>query len=191
MLPSSTPSRLPPIPRFKSSFSLEGDFEPKRNNQVAVISKWPTDYELSFTINPWGTEAADWNTIIHLTNGIPFPNYQSRMPAVYFSPGGTRLHIWQSVLVSAGNDHKFLTWAHESQQLLLNTETRFRIGLVGETFNVDINGTRVHNAVSINQPPVLGDVKVYLGEPNYPAAKAVISNITFVDLVSSIWQFGL
>jgi len=138
----------------------------------------PKDYTISVVINPKGT-VADWSSIFHFSStGGNMNGVGSRMPAMFFNPGTTSLHI----VIGDINDANY--YLNPPIALPLNQNSTVSIATMGNKIIITINGTqfnytqktpggRPHGSAHVLSPnpwytPINGDVKnLILGASSY------------------------
>jgi len=158
-----------------STFTFNGRKNIERavdeNDYDGTIAKPPTDYVLRFTIEPLG-RVVGWTSIFHITKGDNMGNYGARVPAVFIKPATTELWVCTAHEDNWGACHD------SNRELGLNTEYEFELRVVGTTSSTLLNGV-VDSTLTVGGRPPLSDVKVYIGNPWYTAANAIISNVYF------------
>jgi len=163
----------------KSQFPLCGltnqmQLGPKYGGKVNV----PVDYSLSFEITP-KANVAGWSSIIHYSkDGKDNETPGSRMPAVFFHPGSTHLHI-RIGLEGATN-----VGIDTASPLPLNTKTKVSIEAIGHHLTVYFNGVWAGFYVA-NAPRISGDAYLFLSDPFYQAADATIENVVLKAIQTS------
>merc|ERR1740136_233350 len=160
-----------------STFTFNGSEKIERasdvNDYAGTIPKPSTDYILKFTIEPQGQLLKTWSSIIHISNlGGGCCDYGTRVPAVWFEPDTTKIVVTAG-FNGGGNPHLYA-----SKQLAINTESKIEVRVVGKYCKLSINGV-ADSTMTIGDRSLLSDVKVYFGEPEHPAANAVLSNVYF------------
>merc|ERR1740136_207785 len=160
-----------------STFTFNGSEKIERasdvNDYAGTIPKPSTDYILKFTIEPQGQLLKTWSSIIHISNlGGCCCDYGTRVPAVWFEPDTTKIVVTAG-FNGGGNPHLYA-----SKQLPIDTESKIEIRVVGKYCKLSINGV-ADSTMTIGDRSLLSDVKVYFGEPEHPAANAVLSNVYF------------
>merc|ERR1740124_1863089 len=178
--PSTKSSMHPSISNTvdpSSTFTFNGPQKIERasdvNDYAGTIPKPSTDYILKFTIEPQGQLLKTWSSIIHISSlGGGCCDYGTRVPAVWFEPDTTKIVVTAG-FNGGGNPHLYA-----SKQLAINTESKIEIRVVGKYCKLSINGV-ADSTMTIGDRSLLSDVKVYFGEPEHPAANAVLSNVYF------------
>jgi len=159
-----------PVCKPSTTFVLDG---PKHIVRTAVHAPDgvmlvpPTDYRLSFTIEPLGT-ISDFGNIIHFTTG----DRSNKAPAIFFSKDSTKLYIQIS---TDSFPDPFPT--HQSYDLELNKRHDVVLTVVGSTSTLSVNGRS--EVKSITARSQYAKLDVYLGSPWYEPADAIISDIQF------------
>jgi len=177
--PSVVPSVVPTLslsllPTPSRNFYFQGPQKITRseeNEHVKIIASPPTDYVLRFVIRPLGI-VSDWVNIIHFTTGGKGYGYGTRVPAVWFSPGSTQLHA------TPGSNSNGNEWQNTVENLALNVDHEVEIKVVGTTSIVSVNG-EIKHTMTVGTRSQLLNVKVYIGDPWFSAANAIISDVSF------------
>ena len=141
---------------------------------LTTISTKP-EYEFFFNIKPISV-AGSWSSIIHLTASGDSGGLDARIPGVWFSPGTTQIIVFIS-----DNSVLGVQCQGSIQSLPLNIYTSVLIRVDGMTLSTYINGILEGSCLlSARLIRTLDNVKVYLGDPWYPPAKAYVKNVTYV-----------
>eukprot|EP00588_Corethron_pennatum_P005658 CAMPEP_0194298092 /NCGR_PEP_ID=MMETSP0169-20130528/59974_1 /TAXON_ID=218684 /ORGANISM="Corethron pennatum, Strain L29A3" /LENGTH=449 /DNA_ID=CAMNT_0039048039 /DNA_START=135 /DNA_END=1484 /DNA_ORIENTATION=+ len=166
-----------PVCKPSHQFVLDGPKNIVRtavNTPDGVILSPPTDYRLSFTIEPLGT-IREFGNIIHFTTG----DRMNKAPAIFFSKGSTKLYIQIS---TDSFPDPFPT--HQSLALERNKSHEVVLTVVGSTSTLSVNGTP--EVKSITARSQYAKLDVYVGSPWYEPANAIISDIQFFSTPSEI-----
>jgi len=166
-----------PVCKPSHQFVLDGPKNIVRtavNTPDGVILSPPTDYRLSFTIEPLGT-ISEFGNIIHFTTG----DRMNKAPAIFFSKDSTKLNIQIS---TDSFPDPFPT--HQSLALELNKSHEVVLTVVGSTSTLSVNGTP--EVKSITARSQYAKLDVYVGSPWYEPANAIISDIQFFSTPSEI-----
>ena len=152
-----------------------------RSNPIAVVSG-KTDYKLSFDIVPTGTDSNAPSSILHFTTGTDCCDFGSRSPAIWFYRSSTNLHV-------RIGDSTNGNWGIDPPDVLpLNISTKVTLECKGNDVKLTV-GTRAYTAT---QPTYrfAGNLIVYAGDPWWPTAKAIISNLHYEILPAAGGNVG-
>lgn len=153
-------------------------FIPKANTSVGTVNIPTGNYRVSFTIRPTSI-VSGWANILHVSNG----GDGSRAPGIWFWPGTTRLHIRLG-------DSTDRNWGVDpSTTCPIGVATPVSIVANDASITVTI-GTTVLNYTQPSRRPTGNGYKVYLSDPWYTPANAIVQNFVYiVDGVSFIPRF--
>ena len=127
------------------------------------------DYTLSFDIIPKGT-IPNWGSILHFTADR---TDQSRMPAIWFTPGSTGLHV-------RTGDSTYWNWGLDATAPLpLNQKSSFKLVCKGKSVTITVSGQTYQLTQPTYRPT--GQALVYACDPWWPMANAEISNVVFLS----------
>ena len=136
-------------------------------------------WSLSFDIKPLGITVGDYASIIHLTTGKNAGEHGARTPGVWFDVGTTTLNIHTTI----NNDPNAML---KQISLPINKYTTIQIKQVRDNNNqymceLWVNETREYSILN-SKPRSFTNVTVYVGDPWYPPANAMIKNFNFTNL---------
>ena len=127
------------------------------------------DYTLSFDIIPKGT-IGNWGSILHFTADR---TDRSRMPAIWFTPGSTGLHV-------RTGDSTYWNWGLDSTAPLpLNQKSSFKLVCKGKSVTITVSGQTYQLTQPTYRPT--GQALVYACDPWWPIANVEISNVVFLS----------
>ena len=151
----------------------------QKNTLITTLQQITPSYYVKFDVKPFGTMISLHGSILHLTtggNGHGDPIiHGERIPAVWFTPGTTKLLI----ATSLNNTDDYSTLPPNILPLNQYTEVEIYQKLDGNNqykYEIKIAGNLIHSAIN-NNPLTFSNVKVYSGDPWYATAKAYIKNI--------------
>jgi len=177
--PTANPSSLPASDNsdyfYGGSRQITKSVEGKPD---AVVVSPLTDYSLRFTIEPKG-RTDGLGSILHFTTGGDCCGYGQRVPAIFFKSGTTELRI------HIGDDSDANGYYDLLYELTLHQKYAIEVHVFGLKSSVYVNRTLV-SAKTIGTRAPLDQVEVYIGNPWYSAADAIISNISFTEAVDNI-----
>ena len=161
-----------------SSTTIIGDNSTKiiRSQRYSSIEVTP-NFCLSFIIKPQGI-VSNWSSIIHFTiSNKNCCNAKDRCPAIFFRPGNTK------ICVVIGNSSKGNLNFSTNNPLPLNQNTKVILTVTGnkayfKCYN-ELNIVFENHTVTIPGIRPLGLAYVYVGDPWYEPAKALIKNIKY------------
>eukprot|EP00466_Bigelowiella_natans_P010902 jgi/Bigna1/76348/fgenesh1_pg.40_\ len=133
-------------------------------------------YKLSFEITPTGVQE-HWSSIVHMTKNDNAAKAGDRIPAIWFYPGSTRLHLRTATSVGGANDG-----CDPSINLQLNKKVKVEmIVSPGASISVKIQGKEVcYKRLPVHAlHPAEKSVMVYAADPWYAPAKAEISKLVY------------
>ena len=122
-----------------------------------------------------------WGSVLHATIGGNIGKYGDRIPGVWFLPGKTQLHI-----CSAVNGNK--NYCKNTKPLPLNKFSTVVIQQIQKApfgnhyyYQIIINNIVEHDVLN-TRPKAFHNVKYYLGDPWYWAARAFVRGLSVVNL---------
>ena len=130
---------------------------------------------------PTGTDS-NWTNILHFTTGTDCCDFGSQSPAIWFNPSSAALYV------SIGDSTDW-NWGIDPPDVLpLNISTKVTLECRGNYVKLTV-GTRVYTA---KQPTdrFVGNLIVYAGDPGWPTAKAIISNLHYEILPAAGGNVG-
>jgi len=167
-------SLWPPIPTFTSDYFFGGPRQIAKatvGRPEAIFISPPTDYSLSFNIEPKST-IGNYASIIHFTTGNNCCEYGTRVPGIFFTPGTTQL------LICIGTDVNGDDCSTLPNGLTLHMKHAIEVRVFGSKFSVYVNGELVLEKTIGTRAP-LAQVDMYIGTPWYGVADAIISDVSF------------
>jgi len=142
---------------------------------IAVFKKPLTDYTLEFNItllpNSW--TSSSYNSIIRFCNTTTKGGgYGHRNPSIWLKEGRPEL-----LIVTGTNEDPNLSKVLD-RVMPYNEELQMKLQVQGDVSSFFINGNIADEwPVGAREP--IAELKMYVGDPWYPAAQAEISNIRF------------
>jgi len=135
------------------------------------------DFELTFSIKPTGI-VLGWSNLLHFTTR---GNHGAggRIPGIWFHSLSTRLHVrmGRGLAWNAGCD--------TSETLPINRMTYVTVRLHGTSLQVVFNSRVVCKADYPTKEPGHMGVDVYAGDPWYKPARALVSDLRYIPLVTA------
>jgi len=164
--------------RADPSGVLQGpELDLKSDQLITVVPYIGREYNVSFELylNKYQTE--DWLSVLHFTTSGNSESYGDRNPAVWV--GGHRDHHRQ-LHVSSSIDGTTNMWIKSDKIYPLKTWIKIRISqalmYTQFVYSVVINEETVYTEMN-DVPSMFSDVKVYGGDPWYPAQDGKIRNL--------------
>jgi hypothetical protein len=164
---------VPFAPRPPTVFKIPNNKLPStytitRGNVLLESLTMTQDYKLQFVITPRAINS-EWNNIIHFTssgqdNGV----FGSRTPAIWFWPGGLRLHV----RIASYYEYN---WGVDIDGCEIGKESMFSLECRGTTVRLTLDG----KVISATHPDwrYSGNVKVYGSNPLNIASAADIKDV--------------
>jgi hypothetical protein len=153
--------------------TLPTSFRPIGNTRVGSV-QINGDYILSMTIRPTGV-VRDWGNIVRFaTASGNCCSPGQRMPAVWFWPGDSRIHV----IIGDSTDGN---WGiHSASRCQMGAPNTFRLECRGSNVTLQVN----NDVFRVRQPTSrpTGNAIVYMSDPFYPAAQCEITNFSFTPL---------
>ena len=137
----------------------------------------PLDYEIGLDITPGPTIIGDWAAIVHFTmTDTNCCDYGSRIPGVWFWPGTRKILVVDGHGAN-GNSHTG-EWGCDDGILTLADGVKSRLTMVmtGATVHIYVDGALACDEPRADRRTHTG-VSVYLADPWYAAADAVVGNL--------------
>jgi len=146
-----------------------------RNRLIKAFPTYHKEYDLSLDIKPIGV-VKGWGSIIHVTKGDDIGEHGDRIPGIWFSPGTRKPYVCTSI---GNNKNHCVT---RKTDLPTNKFTNIR---VSQAFRPDTNtywhfiniDRKLVYQVQNPNPISLGNVKVFMADPWYASAKALVKNV--------------
>jgi len=160
----------PPLFNLKGPLQIERSVE---GEPAAVLAAIPTDYTLEFTIE-LKSIPDNWGSIITLTaGGWVYPDYLygTMVPRVFVSPGSTE------IVVFCQDDENGYGYGF-FQSLELNKKSTVLIKVYETTATISVNGV-IEDTQTVGTHSQLNNVELYIGDPWYEPANAIVSDISF------------
>jgi len=149
----------------------------KQNHLITVVPFIGREYSVSFEFYLNSYQDHDWNNILHFTRSANIHSYGDRHPAVWVA--GNKDH-YRLLHVASSVDGNRNMWINSQKIYPLRTWIPIEISqtLVSKKFiyKVVINGETVHQETN-DVVSMMTDVKVYAGDPWYPAQDGKIRNL--------------
>ena len=166
---------------------LGGNGQLKRGTQVQSVTI-PLDYEVGFgiAVSQVKTSLSGWRNIVHFTaTGANCCGYGSRVPGVWFEPGTLRLYVVDGHTLEGNGDTPRM--ACDRQVLTLQRGKSYQVKMVFQrrSFSIWVNGAAACSNIPREDRKVWKNVRVYVSDPWYKAANAVVSGLYLRNLPSS------
>ena len=143
----------------------------KKSQLLKTITTYK-HYSMTFKIFPL-RKVAGTSSILHFTAG-PNAGTGSRIPAIWFHGGSTKLHVRQ------GSPSSWNDGCDPGTPLPLSKWSEIKLTLVGHKFTVYINGKEACSSRNYwKSDPGREKVKVYAGDPWHVASSARIKNFEY------------
>jgi hypothetical protein len=152
--------------------NLPPSYTPLRNRNMGRVML-SSNFIMSFTITPRRYDGAWANILRFNATGWDY-GFGGRSPGIWFIPGTTKFHV----RICDTRDHN---WGVDSvENIPLNSKSTFRLECRGRDVTLSVN-SRIYKAT---QPTTryTGPVTVWMSDPWYPAANALIENFCFQPL---------
>jgi hypothetical protein len=158
-----------PMPTFNPRAALPSSFTPRQGALLGNV-KVAENYRLSFNITPKGL-VGNWSSIVHFTtSGKDCCDGGDRSPAIFFFPGALTLHV-RIGDVTNGN------WGVDVNGCGLNRTSKVVVECRNSVVKVMVDSS----SSTLVQPSkrASGPAKVFGGDPFYPAANALVENLSY------------
>jgi hypothetical protein len=162
--------------------NLTTPFRIQKNDKYSKALDVPKDYSLSFDLTPTGV-VKEWSSILHFSSINSIDN-NSRMPAIWFAPRSLGLHVRVDTLTALSQG----IW--ESPKLPINCKTKVTVQLKGRIMALFYNETSVSFA-TLPSKSISGRAALYVANPWYSPAKAIIGNIELNPITDFSFPFDL
>jgi hypothetical protein len=178
---NSIPTFAPPMPTpCATNLITIRSYTPSDGNPLTANNVNMTqDYTLSFDITPKGT-VNNWGSILHFTTGQDYGTPGTRVPALFFNPGSTLLHVRFDTLSSVNGGFDGIPGCS------IGATTNIVIECQGLNVTLTVNGSR--NTISQTEARYSGPVKVFGGRraTHFQNANCLIENVCLVTKGNSI-----
>ena len=178
--PPPPPPPPPPAPIDTSAPGnaqmLGGDGQLVANVRLDDVTI-PLDYEIGLDITPGPNIIGDWSSIVHFTaTNTNCCDYGSRIPGVWFWPGTRKILVVDGHGAN-GNAHTG-EWGCDDSILTIDEGTTYRLQMVmsAEVVQILVDGALACQSTRADRS-VQENVKVYMADPWYAAADAVVGNL--------------
>merc|ERR1712142_1272513 len=158
---------------------LQGpELVPKKDQLITVVPYMGKEYEVSFELYLNSYPTADWTSVLHFTRSGNAHSYGDRCPGVWLSGHANHYRLLH---VASAVDGVTNMWIDTQKIYPLKTWIKIRISqalVYGQfVYAVVVDGQTVHKEVN-DVAAMFTDVKVYAGDPWYPAQDGKIRNLT-------------
>jgi hypothetical protein len=178
---TSIPTFAPPMPTpCATNLITIRSYKPSDGNPLTATNiNMTQDYTLSFDITPNG-KVDNWGSILHFTTGPDYGTPGNRVPAIFFNPGSTLLHVRFDTLSSVNGGFDGIPGCS------IGTTTNIVIECQGLNVTLTVNGSR--NTISQTEARYSGRVKVFGGRRSmgFQNANCLIENLCLVTKGNSI-----
>jgi len=141
--------------------------------QVPTQVNVPVNYVLNFTVTPLAT-VSGWSNILHYS---ATQSDSSRIPAIWFVPGATNLHVRFSTTTNANDGF------NSNVALPLSAATRVSVKVNGTKTELFLNGT-FSQTYTVSGTRIFGDAYLYVSDPWYAPVMAKVEGISLAQLVA-------
>ena len=141
----------------------------------------PRGWGVIIQVKPFG-KVSGWSNILHATVGGNIKNYGDRIPGIWFHSKSTKLHICSAV-------NRNLNYCYNAPQQL--HPYRFTTIVIQQVqkknygnnyfYQIIIDGKKVVDVIN-NNPRIFKNVKYFVSDPWYNAAKVEVRNFRIVTL---------
>merc|ERR1712042_18359 len=150
----------------------------KKDQLITVVPYMGKEYEVSFELYLNSYPTADWTSVLHFTRSGNAHSYGDRCPGVWLSGHANHYRLLH---VAAAVDGITNMWIDTKKIYPLKTWIKIKISqaLMYDNFvyTVEVDGQTVHEEIN-DVAAMFTDVKVYAGDPWYPAQDGKIRNLT-------------
>lgn len=179
---TSIPTFAPPMPTpCATNLITIRSYKPSDDNRLTAANVNMTqDYTLSFDITPNG-KVDDLATILHFTTGGYYGTPGTRVPAIFFNPGSTLLHVRFDTISSVNGGFDGIPGCS------IGATTNIVIECQGLNVTLIVNGSR--NTITQREARYSGSVKVFGGRApggGQQNANCLIENLCLVTKGNSI-----
>lgn len=178
---TSIPTFAPPMPTpCATNLITIRSYKPSDGNPLTAANVNITqDYTLSFDITPNG-KVDNWGSILHFTTGQDYGTPGTRVPALFFNPGSTLLHVRFDTISSVNGGFDGIPGCS------IGATTNIVIECQGLNVTLTVNGSR--NTITQTEARYSGPVKVFGGRraTHFQNANCLIENLCLVTKGNSI-----
>ncbi|XP_047124015.1 uncharacterized protein LOC105845560 isoform X3 [Hydra vulgaris] len=168
---------------YSEFFIMEKTTLLSKGNLITIIERLNKEFSVSFDLNPTSIVNDHFGNVIHLTIENDISTYGDRIPAVFFIPGASRLHICAAInnipnnCLNQTSDLKLGMWSSLkiSQELIKGKYN----------YSIQLNNEILLNVENQDAREFL-NVKVYVSDPWFDASPAYIRNLKIINGNSDI-----
>ena len=154
----------------------------QKGKQVATVDL-PLDYEIGFDITPGTRLATEYSSIVHFTTNKDCCDYGNRIPGIWFAPKSRKLYISVGDTTN-GNFNSHDDWKCVNDTILTLEPDKYyhvKLVLLHKKISVFVNDTVACSNISRTDRKVFKNVKVYMADPWYDAADAIVRGLYLKD----------
>ena len=155
----------------------------RTNELLATLAVLSKQYSVSFQVLPTKF-LDDWPNVIHLTIEGNNNKYGYRIPAIFFGKTGS---IWFSKAVYRNGNDYFLSKIFKLGAWITVNIIQFKSGS-DYRYQIFLNGEKVHEEIN-KDIREFKDVKIYAGDPWYPAQPGIIRNFVVTNIKGTYIYF--
>jgi len=138
-----------------------------QNNKVGNVNISTGDYTIEFDITIQGVQGP-WTNILHVSTGSDI----SRAPGIWLWPNESRLHVRIGDTTNAN-------WGLDTEPLPIGKKTHVKLEAKGESVVVKVDASQ-YAAKQPGKRPTGSGYTVYVSDPWYVPANAVVENLTYI-----------
>jgi hypothetical protein len=147
------------------------------NNLIGTVSI-PANFRLSFDVIPVNVLNGVWGNFVHFTKtGEDNAGGGSRMPAIWFHPGTTKMHVCQDTQTQTN------VCINPDEAFPLNALTTLTVESVDLVTTMWF-GDQVVGSVTYASARHIGDAAFWFTDKWYASADASIENVQLVELLA-------
>ena len=145
-----------------------------KNKLLTTKDVLPLGWKVSFDLNPYAV-VGGFSSILHGTIDTNLGKNGDRIPAIWFWPGTTKMHMCSAISGNANYCFNTLTGLklNETSNIVVQQVLDPKDGKYH--YKIFINGKQVFSVIN-TRPEVFKNVKYYSGDPWYGPAKAKLTN---------------
>ena len=132
-------------------------------------------YTISFDIKPLSVQSS-WSNVLHFTIGANRGSFGDRAPAVWFMKNSTVLYICSDFYSSTNKCSKSKPLVVGRYHLVVIQQRN--VGLRYSLYSAFLDGRYIHHWANF-RPRCFKGVKVFMSDPWYKAASALIKKFTY------------